>query len=390
MGKRSTKTIMYALFGSVLIAAAITTAGCAGEEAPAEVTIAPAPSSTSGLYVVMTRPPNVPATFVATPNGWFDPDCVIAVAPGERVTKEGHVARGDGTIRRAARQCKSPRYDVQGQEIVDAGATERTVPTTNGWVEYTSSTALGAMSYVHAQWTVPAAPTSNSGQVIYFFPGTENASSATSIMQPVLGYNHAYGPAGVWSMASWNCCVTGTTWYSTPFISATPGTTVSGDMQGTGCNAATGVCPQWTIVSRNAAGSTTTLSTTTTQAQNWLFGHVLEAYNIATCSQLPASSPSVASGFVLRNAAGTTVSPPAWANSLMTVSPSCNYAVSHTATTATLSWANGGAQVCTPGDDRSCCPYANGCSCLGDQICNATGTGWGGCMGAGQAGHPCP
>jgi hypothetical protein len=381
---------MYGLFGSLVIATAL---GCAGEDPAPPVTVAPAPSSTSGLYVVMTRPPNVPATFVATPNGWFDPDCVVAVAPGERVTIEGHVARENGSIRREARQCKSPRYDVEGRVVAETnvhGGEAPAVPTTNGWVEYANSTALGAMSYVHAQWTVPAAPTSNTGQVIYFFPGTENASSGTSIMQPVLGYNHAYGPAGVWSMASWNCCVTGTTWYSTPFISAVAGTTVSGDMQGTGCNVATGVCPNWSIVSRNSAGTTTTLATTTTQAQNWLFGHVLEAYGIDTCSELPASSPSVASGFVLRNAAGTTVSPPAWTNSLLGVTPSCSYAISHTATTATLAWSNGGTMVCTPGDDRSCCPFPNGCSCNGDQICNAAGTGWGACMGAGQAGHPCP
>jgi hypothetical protein len=45
--------------------------------------------------------------------------------------------------------------------------------------------------------------------------------------------------------------------------------------------------------------------------------------------------------------------------------------------------------VCTPGDDRACCPYAQGCSCDGDQTCNANGT-WGPCEGAGAAGHPCP
>jgi hypothetical protein len=47
------------------------------------------------------------------------------------------------------------------------------------------------------------------------------------------------------------------------------------------------------------------------------------------------------------------------------------------------------ALACTPGDDRACCPFAQGCSCLGDQICNANGT-WGVCFGAGRAGQPCP
>jgi hypothetical protein len=47
------------------------------------------------------------------------------------------------------------------------------------------------------------------------------------------------------------------------------------------------------------------------------------------------------------------------------------------------------AAVCTPGDDRLCCPFTQGCSCLGDQICNANGQ-WGACFGAGRRGQPCP
>jgi hypothetical protein len=45
--------------------------------------------------------------------------------------------------------------------------------------------------------------------------------------------------------------------------------------------------------------------------------------------------------------------------------------------------------VCTPGDSRACCPFPQGCSCLGDQTCLANGT-WGRCLGAGRAGQPCP
>ncbi|HEU4730934.1 MAG TPA: hypothetical protein VFT22_23725 [Kofleriaceae bacterium] len=44
---------------------------------------------------------------------------------------------------------------------------------------------------------------------------------------------------------------------------------------------------------------------------------------------------------------------------------------------------------CTPGDDRLCCPFPQGCSCLGDQFCRADGT-WSACFGAGRAGQPCP
>jgi hypothetical protein len=45
--------------------------------------------------------------------------------------------------------------------------------------------------------------------------------------------------------------------------------------------------------------------------------------------------------------------------------------------------------VCTPGQFRLCCPFAQGCSCPGDKECNANGQ-WGPCEGAGARGQPCP
>ena len=48
------------------------------------------------------------------------------------------------------------------------------------------------------------------------------------------------------------------------------------------------------------------------------------------------------------------------------------------------------AAACAPvGDDRPCCPFPQGCSCDGDQVCKPNGQ-WGICAGAGRAGQPCP
>src|SRR5262245_49688148 len=47
------------------------------------------------------------------------------------------------------------------------------------------------------------------------------------------------------------------------------------------------------------------------------------------------------------------------------------------------------AAECTPGDVRSCCPFSNGCGCVGDQSCDATGT-WGTCRGARPHPKGCP
>lgn len=47
-------------------------------------------------------------------------------------------------------------------------------------------------------------------------------------------------------------------------------------------------------------------------------------------------------------------------------------------------------EACSPpGSERDCCPFPQGCSCLGVQFCKSTGQ-WGVCQGAGAAGQPCP
>jgi hypothetical protein len=48
-------------------------------------------------------------------------------------------------------------------------------------------------------------------------------------------------------------------------------------------------------------------------------------------------------------------------------------------------------QNCTPGQSRSCCGFAEGCGCFGDQMCIADGAGadWGSCVGSTPVGHEC-
>jgi hypothetical protein len=46
-------------------------------------------------------------------------------------------------------------------------------------------------------------------------------------------------------------------------------------------------------------------------------------------------------------------------------------------------------QACSVvGDDRLCCPYPQGCGCLGDQVCQANGF-WSLCNDASRIGQPC-
>jgi len=335
---------MLALLGGVAAA------GCAADEAtetsgdPTPVVAAPAPSQ-RGVYVTMTRPANVPERFVATPNGWFDPDCVIALEEDEYQADDGSIRRRDGLLRHAAKRCASPRYDVRGELVVDLPGpfVSKKAPISFiswDWIEHESSFALGAMSFVRASWTVPAAPLHDSGQVLYFFPGLQDTNPSTRILQPVLGWSQDSATAHAWTLQSWNCCVAGTTTHS-GFVPAVAGTTVSGDMQGTNCNPTTGVCSNWSIVSRNAAGASVTLNTTVSSPMDWLVANAFEVYAISNCNQLPPNGSSVASSFVLRDIRGTTVPAPDWDDVAASgLNPSCVLRPSHTATTATLAWAS--------------------------------------------------
>ena len=335
------------------------------------------------MYLVVTRPPAVPQHFVATPNGWFDPACVIEVGEGDRVLADGRTAHRDGSIARDALPCASPRYDLRGQIVGDPGATAASLESLEpaqqaNWIETVDSTSLGALSYVHAQWTVPAAPATDSGQLIYFFPGLENRP-ATFILQPVLGWNQNEGPPG-WSLASWNCCLDGTTHHS-GYLTAVPGTTVAGDMTGTNCSPS-GVCTDWTIVSRSAL-ATVSLQATVNVKMDYLAGAVLEHYQLNTCDQLPASPSTTFSDFRFRLANGAAVAPPAW--TLKTGgTPACDYRASTTASTATLAWDSSPPQtiaVATNQDGRLETVFARGGDPLLFHDWQLAAGGWNGSVG---------
>ncbi|RDD80262.1 hypothetical protein DVJ77_18210 [Dyella tabacisoli] len=185
-----------------------------------------------------------------------------------------------------------------------------------------------------ASWTVPTTPSNPGSQVIYFFPGLEQLPNVQSILQPVLGWN-GYNDAA-WTLASWNCCVDGTTFHSDP-INASDGDQVIGDTYST---CAPGVsCSNWAIVSTNVStGQNSTLNTDPYGALTWVFGGVLEAYGVDTCDQYPASGSISFTDIGVYTLDGNPVASPPWNNSypVGSQSPQCNYGVSATSSTSTL------------------------------------------------------
>lgn len=280
------------------------------------------------------KPAGVPDDYVVTPNGYFSPDCVATIHQGDELQANGLIRRASGVSEKSA-TCGKANFTLDGQRIEADGrrSLQRTPPPVqSGWVQaanYTSSKPIGR---IVATWTVPTAPASKSNQVIYFFPGLEQLPNVQSILQPVLGWN-GYNDQ-LWTLASWNCCVNGTTFHSDP-IAAKAGDVVVGDTYST-C-AAGQACSTWKIDSRNTTtGKTSTLTTNPYADLTWVFGGVLEVYNVATCNQYP-SGPITFSNIQVYDRNNTRVTSPPWQGSDTSgINPQCNYGLSTTATSATI------------------------------------------------------
>jgi len=295
--------------------------------------------TTAGQLNPGMRPQGVPVDYVVTPNGYFAASCVQTLRNGESVEQDGNIRKADGSLRKIAR-CTQPHYTKHGLRIepdgsVSSGGQAVPPPTINGWIEsadYSSSTAIGE---IDATWVVPSAPSSWTGQVDYFFPGAEQStSSPQSILQPVLGFN-GYGD-NAWTIASWNCCVSGTTYHSSP-VNVSAGDTIVGQTY-SNCGAWPG-CQSWNIVTWDqTSNQSTTLTTNPYDNLYWVFAGVLEAYGIDDCSKLPSSGETTFYNVAVYDTNYNPVSSTPWANNYWSgsTSPSCGYRVYNNATTAWL------------------------------------------------------
>jgi hypothetical protein len=321
---------------ALVVMAVFGACGAASAADNAATTFTPKPLSEFNANL---RPQGVPTDYVVTPNGFFPPSCVQRVDESETLHADGSIEAANGALRKPA-TCTQAHFRFDGTRVEPNGSTFMPAiqavrkPTINGWVEdanYSSSVNIGKLV---ATWKVPSTPTNQSGQTDYFFPGLEQLPTVESILQPVLGYDAFSGT--VWTLSSWNCCVSGTTYYSGP-INVSVGDTILGTTQ---CQAANS-CSTWKITSKDVTKNTSTTLTTSPYGNlRWVFGGVLEVYGVSSCNQLPASSPLTYSSIAVYNTSFTQISNPPWGSDypVGSTSPQCSYNVSHTSTSVTLSY----------------------------------------------------
>ena len=271
------------------------------------------------------RPATVPADYVITPFGYFDPSCVTHLAKGDVMRRDiSAIEHANGTYDKM-HVCAFAHYKADGEEVTGDERAVAKQPTVNGWVEDAAVTTTSSYSALFAYWNVPPAPKTNHGQTVFLFNGMEDYNDAVTIIQPVLGWNSDY--ASAWGIASWNCCVSGTVFEATP-SPVNSGDMIEGFMVET-CGVGTKSCASWDIATVDmTSGAQSDLLNTSSFGQtfNWAFGGVLEVYGIVQCSDYP----SVGINFYdesLYNYEGGLIAKPKWsiANLSSGFSPQCGY-----------------------------------------------------------------
>jgi hypothetical protein len=266
----------------------------------------------------------VPDSFAVTPNGYFHPSCVREVKRGEALLDGGRIRHVDGNIETVA-ACQFPHYSMRGE--VMQGAISPSI--THSWIVSESTTTSTSYGELTAQWVVPSAPTSADGEIIFYFPGMEDNNDIVTIIQPVLQYGaSSAGGGNYWSIASWNCCASGTTYFSS-LVNVNSGDTILGTMRST-CAAGVLSCGSWNITTEDVTtGGSTTLSGSPSQNQtfNWAFAGALEVYNVAQCSDYPPGAQMHFTALALYDYNFNQVATPAWSLNSWAAgeTPQCNY-----------------------------------------------------------------
>jgi len=267
------------------------------------------------------------------------------------------VQHTDGTVN-SIPACAYPHYTALGEAV--APDTKMEPPSiSHSWVEYGGVTTSSSYGEIAATWTVPPAPVYYDSQVIYFFPGLEDANDVVSIIQPVLGWNADFHEA--WGIASWNCCPSGTTDESSP-VAVSAGDTILGTVK-SACSAGTLSCSKWNITTEDeTSAKSTTLVNSPSESQtfNWAFGGALEVYSVYSCYNYPTNvSQSLPFAVTLYDDNFNVISNPAWSiNVTSGLTPQCNYGGQTTATQVTLDYGTAGG---TPWSFSTGIPYGNHC-----------------------------
>jgi hypothetical protein len=274
--------------------------------------------------------------WVQVPGKLVRPECVHEIPSGAKVeTKNGQIT-GDVTLKGEF----YAHYEPCAEEAISTrhlGMTKTAghAPTGNGWVEATQWDDSGQnVNLIYGYWTVPSAPAA-SGGLIYLFNGIE-PTSENWILQPVLQYGVGYAGGGnYWAIASW---LVGPSYvFHSPLETVNSGDQLFGYTEVTGTSGST---LDWRVEAYddNTGANSWITATSNGLTWSWAFASVLEAYNINSCSNFPASgATSFIDTEVYQGTSTYTLTNPGWYGAIYGYGgPSCGFGVGVSGTTSTL------------------------------------------------------
>ncbi|KAJ7094122.1 hypothetical protein C8R44DRAFT_890488 [Mycena epipterygia] len=229
-------------------------------------------SAATILALLLPKALSVPlSTTVLTPGGYHNLHEVPAGGRIVHVGAEIHVINVNGEL-----------IDIAFPGPTTTAAAPQ--PEATGWVAFASwnNKNPSPISSFNTTWTVPPAPATENGQVIFLFNSIE-PSAEDAILQPVLQWGRsAAGGGNYWSIESW--CMYPRQKFYTPLEQVEVGQTLIGSISLVGQNGS-----NYTYNSQfdNRAGTWLTVNST---AQLTWATETPEVYGVTNASDFPAGS----------------------------------------------------------------------------------------------------
>jgi len=222
-------------------------------------------------------------------------------------------------------ECVQWEQKLKALRATHALKSNKTRAPQDGWLDNASFTTPGLVGSFVGNYLVPQNPSSNNGQILYYFIGAVNFQSnmTDTILQPVLTWGAGF-PA--WSFASWNCCPSGQTHESTPLQGFGSGASLTGKILNNGMGS-------WKVVSGYGSQSTSLTVTNNGRTFDWIDA-TLETYFVKTCSQF-ANGPMRFSNMQATLSGGGEIIPvwqgtsPTMCNGRLTINSASDITIQH-------------------------------------------------------------
>jgi hypothetical protein len=316
------------LISAILVAA---TTGC-GAQSDGRLAVQ---EQSSALSAAVSRPASVPADYVLTLNGFFNPLCVIKVHNGEAINGDGNIVQTDGTIRKV-KPCPYGHFDREGNVVTGPAPWPQPgdVPHQTGqWWAWFINYGASNITWVSSDYWVPAKPASHDGQDIAFWTGVQD-SSGSEVIQPVLDKGEYYDS---WAVRGENCCL-GNNDYTSAYYPVNVGDHISGYAYPVTNRDCPGWSGEWFIGINVNGGSTVNFYTCQWYApMTETAGGVLEIYHVVHCSDLP-QQPNLGFYDVTAYDNGYPINFTSWYLGTTQINPGCNPGVSAWGSSGTVSW----------------------------------------------------